>query len=388
MTIHPFRDRAAIVGVGTTPYFKNSGATTLALALRSITAALADAGLTPGDVDGLATHRINDSASVAVVGQTLGIKDLAYFNDQFGGGSTSHSVIGQAAMAVATGQAEVVVCWRSLNSRSGRRMGGTGQAPPGGEEFQYLTPHGYAVPPQMFAMAARAYMNAVDVSSEDLAEVAIAQRWYAARNPNAMQRRALTLDDYMAAPMIADPLRLYDCCLETDTGVALVVTSAERARDLRQVPVLIAAAAWGGGQNTFSNGSTDPSRTAAAQIGARLWRQSGLSIGDVDVAEIYDAFTPLVLMQLEGYGFCRPGEAAQFIREGHTRPKGRLPVNTHGGHLSGGYAHGLNHVQEAVMQLRGLSGERQVPNAQVALSTGQPGLTSGASSALLLRCAS
>lgn len=385
MSTHRFRDRAAIVGVGATPYYKNSGTTTLTLAHRAIAAALADAGLSARDVDGLATHRINDSASAAVVGQTLGLADPTYFNDQFGGGSTSHSVIGQAAMAVATGQAEVVVCWRSLNARSGRRMGGTGQAPPGGEEFQYLTPHSYAVPPQMFAMFARAYMSEVGVTGDDLAEVAIAQRWYAARNPAAMLQAPLTLEEYRASPMIADPLRLYDCCLETDAGVAVVVTSAERARDLRQVPTLISAAAWGGGQNTYSNGPVDLSRSSAGQLARRLWRQAGLGAGEVDVAELYDAFTPLVLMQLEDYGFCGRGEAAAFIREGNTRPTGALPVNTHGGHLSGGYAHGLNHVVEAVLQLRGLAQDRQVPDAQVALSTGQPGLTSGASSALLLR---
>ncbi|MGF0313428.1 thiolase C-terminal domain-containing protein [Rhodococcus sp. IEGM1428] len=383
--IHPFRDRTAIAGVGSTPYSKNSGVGTLTLALRAITAAVADAGLSVSDVDGLACHRIGDSVPLSVVGQSLGLRDLNYYCDAYGGGSTSHSIIGQAAMAVATGQAEVVVCWRAINARSGDRMGGTGQPQPDGLEFQYLVPYGYGVPPQQFAMVARAYMSRFGLTAEDLGAVAIAQRWYAQRNERAMMRTPLTMDDYLAGRPIVDPFRVYDCCLETDAAVAVVVTSAERARDLAHVPVTISGAVWGSGQTLFSNQRPQIYDTAARQSSTRLWNRSGLGPEDVDVAELYDAFTPLVLMQLEEYGFCQRGEAAAFVRGGHTRPDGRLPVNTHGGHLSAGYVHGLNHLMEAVEQLRGISGDRQVDGAEVALSTGQMGISAGVTSAVVLR---
>ena len=200
-----------------------------------------------------------------------------------------------------------------------------------------------------------------------------------------MMRNPLTMEDYLASRWIVEPFRLFDCCLETDAAVALVVTSAERARDLARPPVLISAAAYGSGHTLFSNRRGDLATSAAAisRRGSTRWRVSARS--EVDVAELYDAFTPLVLIQLEDYGLCPKGEAAGFVADGHTGAGGSLPVNTHGGHLSEGYVHGLNHVAEAVSQLRGDAGSRQVPGAQVALSTAQPGYVAGTTSALLLR---
>jgi acetyl-CoA acetyltransferase len=198
-------------------------------------------------------------------------------------------------------------------------------------------------------------------------------------------RTPLTLDDYLESRPIVDPLRLYDCCLETDAAVAVVVTSAARARDLPRPPVLIAGAACGGGHTLFSNLRGDLTTTAAADLAPRLYATAGLGPDAVDVAELYDAFTPLVLMQLEDYGFAARGEAAGLVADGATALGGRLPVNTHGGHLSEGYVHGLNHVAEGVDQLRGDAGERQTPGASVALVTGQPGYVAGTTSALLLR---
>lgn len=382
---HPLRDRAAIVGVGATPYSKNSGVGTLTLALRAITAAVADAGLDVSDIDGLACHRLGDSAPLSAVSESLGLTDLGFYCDAYGGGSTSHSIIGLAAMAVATRQAKAVVCWRAINARSGERMGGTGRPQPDGIEFQYLVPYGYGVPPQQFAMTARAYMNRYDLGPVDLGSVAVAQRWYAQRNERAMMREPLTMEDYLRGRPIVDPLRINDCCLETDAAVAVVITSAEQARDLRQVPVTISGAVWGSGQTLFSNGWPELYDTAVEQSSIRLWDQAGLGPEDVDVAELYDAFTPLVLMQMEQYGFCAPGHATELVRAGQTLPHGALPVNTHGGHLSAGYVHGLNHLMEAVEQLRGVSGERQVPGAEVALSTGQMGISAGVTSAVVLR---
>ena len=381
---HPLRDRAAIAGVGYTELSRHSGVSTQTLALRAIRAALDDAGITIADVDGVACHRVGDSVQAALVAQALGIRDLRFHLDLFGGGSTSASVVGSAAMAVATGMAECVVCWRAINARSEFRMGGTGRAAPDTVEFQYQTPYGYMTPPQQFAMVARAYMNAFGVSAEDLGRVAITQRQHAVANERAMMRSPITMDDYLASRWIVEPLRLLDCCLETDAGVAIVVTPVERARDLRHVPVRITGAVFGGGHTLYSNGRGDLTTSAAADSSTRLYAMAGLGPDDVDVAELYDAFTPLVLIQLEDYGFCEKGDAAAFVADGTTAHGGRLPVNTHGGFLSAGYVHGLNHVAEAVAQLRGTCAERQVDGAEVALSTGQPGYVAGTTSALIL----
>ncbi|HEV8296484.1 MAG TPA: hypothetical protein VGQ20_04280 [Acidimicrobiales bacterium] len=382
---HPLRDRAAIVGVGYTEFSKNSGVSTLALALRAISAAIADAGLTLRDIDGVATHRVGDSVQAAVVVQALGIRDCHYYVDQFGGGSSSHSIIGQAAMAVTLGVADYVVCWRAINARSEYRMGGTGRPPPDVVEFQYQTPYGYATPPQQFAVMARAYMDRYGVDREMFGHVAVTQRRHAQLNERAMMRAPLTMDDYLASRWIAEPLCLFDCCLETDASIAVVVTSAERARDLKHVPALISSAVWGGGHTLFSNHRGDYSTSAASEVAPRLYAMAGVGPEDVDVACIYDAFTPLVLLQLEEYGFAKPGEAGALFAEGHAALGGSMPVNPHGGHLSEGYVHGINHVAEAVQQLRGASGTRQVPGVEVALSTGQNGFVAGTMSALLLR---
>jgi acetyl-CoA acetyltransferase len=381
------RDRAAIVGVGYTEFSKRSGVSTLALALRAISAALEDAGLTIADVDGVATHRVGDSAQASIVAQSLGIRDLRFHLDLWGGGSTSASVVGAAAMAVATGTADCVVCWRAVNARSEFRMGGTDRSSPDTVEFQYQTPYGYVAPPQQFAMVARAYMSRYGITAEDLGRVAITERAHAATNERALMRAPLSMADYLASRWIVEPLRLFDCCLETDAAVALVVTTPERARDLLRPVVLVAGAATGGGHTLYSNRRGDLTASAARDMAPRLFAAAGVSPEEIDVAELYDAFTPLVLIQLEDYGFCAKGEAAGFVASGGMALGGELPVNTHGGFLSEGYVHGLNHVAEAVQQLRGDCGDRQVGGARVALATGQPGYVAGTTSAVVLRAA-
>ncbi len=380
-----FRDRAAIVGVGYTEFSKNSGVSTLTLALRAITDAIADAGLEVSDIDGVATHRVGDSVQPALVSEALGSRDIHWYLDQYGGGTVSHSVVAQAALAITSGVAETVVCWRAINSRSEFRMGGTSRPPLAAIESQYYNPHGYFAAPQQFAMLGRLYLEAFGGDRTTLGNVAIAHRQHAAQNPRAMQRTPLTMDDYLAARWIAEPLCLFDCCLETDAAVAVVVTSAERARDLRQVPVHISGAVWGGGSTLFSNNRADLLTTAAADSSRRLFRNAGIAPSEVDVACLYDCFTPVVLLQLEDYGFCKKGEAGAFVADGQASLGGVLPVNPHGGFLSEGYVHGMNHIAEAVQQLRGDCGPRQVSGAEVALSTGQPGYMTGCTSALLLR---
>jgi acetyl-CoA acetyltransferase len=376
------RDRAAIVGVGYTDYSRRSGKSTLSLALLAIKEALDDAGLSAQDLDGVVCHRIADSVDPGQVARALGIEDIRFVQDIYGGGSVSAGVIGLAAMAVACGQAECIVCFRALNARSGSRMGHSGG---GTLDADHWLPYAPPNPPHVFAMYSRAYLHAVGATSEDLGRVAINQRANAALSPRAMLREPLTMEEYLASRWIVEPLRLYDCCLETDAAVALIVTSAERARALRQPPVLVSGAAFGGGRPLPSDGRTTFTSTEARKMAAHLYSSAGLGPKEVDVAELYDAFTPLVLMQLEDYGFCEIGEAADLIESGATRLDGPLPVNTHGGHLSEGYVHGLNHVAEAVNQLRWACGRRQVAGAEVALSTGQPGIMAGTTSAVLLR---
>lgn len=382
---NPLRDLSSIVGVGYTEYSKNSGVTTLTLALRAIRAALADAGLTPADLDGVACHRVGDSADPALVAQALGVRDLRFIRDVWGGGSSCIAPLADSATAVATGAARHVVVWRALNSRSGVRLAGAANNPALSGDGQYWIPYLHVTAPQQFAMFSRMYMHRYGVTAEDLGHVAIAQRENAALNPRAMMRDPLSMDDYLASRWIADPLRLFDCCLETDAAVALVLTSTERARDLRQIPVTIVAAAFGGGNQLSSNHHVDLTESAVAAMATRLYSAAGMGPEDIDIAEFYDAFSPLVLLQLERYGFCQPGEAAAMVRGGSTRRGGTVAVNTHGGHLSEGYVHGLNHVAEAVAQLRGTCGDRQVANAEVALSTSQPGINSGLTGAVVLR---
>ena len=379
------RDQAAIAGVGWAGYSKDSGVSTLTLALHAIRAALDDAGLDHAAVDGVATHGVGDSTPATVVAAALGLRDVRFIMDQVGGGGLSATAVGHAAMAVALGQANAVVVWRALNARSEFRMGGTGRAAPALAEFQYQVPYGYLAPPQQFAMVARAYLDTGRVNEKVLGTVALTQRAYAQRNPRAMMRAPITMEDYLASPWVAEPLRRLDCCLESDAAVALVVTSTARAAALRQPAVLVSGFATGAGMTLYNTGRTTLIPSPARDLAPRLYASAGIGPAEVDIAELYDAFTFLVPLQLEDYGLVPAGEVGPFILDGGTGPGGRLPVNTHGGHLSEGYVHGLNHVAEAVTQLRGSAEDRQVPGAAVALVSSQPGYVGGATSALILR---
>jgi acetyl-CoA acetyltransferase len=382
-----FRDRAAIVGVGYSRISRSSGQTTLSLAIDAILAAVEDSGVTITDIDGMASFSVSgDSASPSLVADALGINNgIHYYLHQAGGGSLSHTVVGEAAMACALEIADYVVCYRSLNGRSGYRMGATGRAPVAAGEAQYLVPHGYTTPGQRYAMAARAHMERFGTTQEQLAAVGIAQRAYAAQNDRAIMRAPLTLDDYLSSRWIAEPLKIYDYCLETDGACAVIVTSAERAADLRRPPVYISAAVWGPGHLVDTAGWPDLTTSGGKYAAPRLYSQAGLSAEEIDVAEIYDCFSPTVLMQLEDYGFCAKGEGGPFVQSGATGLGGSLPVNTHGGFLSEGYIHGMNTLCEAVQQLRGDCGNRQVAGAEVALSTGGDGMVAGHTSAMILR---
>lgn len=379
--------RAAIVGIGATDFSKDSGRSELRLAAEAVTAALADAGLTPADVDGLTTFTM-DTNTQAAVARATGIPSLKFFsNIPFGGGAAA-ATVQQAAMAVATGVADVVVAYRAFNERSGNRFGqfathlATGNPSSSGVDNAFSYTHGLGTPAAQVAMVARRYMHVYGASSADFGRVAVADRKHAAVNPAAhFYGKPITLDDHQASRWIAEPLHLLDCCQETDGGVAIVVTSAERARDLPNKPALIAGAAQGSGADQYV--MTSYYRDALTGlpemglVGDQLWAQSELRPGDMQAAILYDHFTPFVLMQLEELGFCGRGEAKDFVADGAIEIGGRLPLNTHGGQLGEAYIHGMNGIAEGVRQIRGSSMNQVegLENIVVTAGTGVP--TSG-----------
>jgi acetyl-CoA acetyltransferase len=376
---------AAIVGIGATEFSKDSGRSELQLSAEATRAALADAGLTPGDVDGLVTFTMDTSSEIALA-RELGIPELRFFSRvNYGGGAACGTVL-HAAMAVATGVADVVVCYRGFNERSGSRFGQVSvaaatQVNTNGLDNAWTYPMGLGTPAATVAMFARRYMHEYGATSEDFGRVAVADRKHAANNPHAwFHGKPITLEDHQASRMIVDPLHLLDCCQESDGAVALVVTSAERARDLPHPPALVRAAAQGSGPDQFVMTSYYRDELGLQEmglVGRELWRQSGLSPHDIDTAVLYDHFTPFVLMQLEELGFCGRGEARGFIADGSIEIGGRLPLNTHGGQLGEAYIHGMNGIAEAVRQMRGTS-VNQVADARHVLVTAGTGVpTSG-----------
>ena len=367
------RDKYAIAGVGYTAYSKNSGTTVLDLAQQACRNAITDSGLDTGDVDGLVCFTFNDSVPVISVATALGLPATRYAVDVQGGGNVANLVVQTAAMAIEAGLAENVLVYRAMNGRSGFRLGG-GRELHAYDFTQYTAPFGWISYPQAMAMWCRRHMIEYDTTSEQLGRIAVACRANAVWNERAMQREPITLADHQASRMIVEPFHLLDICLETDGACALLVTSAERARDLARPPVYIMGAAYGGGPNQGDDlfdaiRWPDLSRNYASYIADELWAGAGVGPEDVDIAEIYDFFTYSVLSQLEGFGFCGIGEGGGFVEDGHLDGDGDLAFNTHGGLLSEGYIHGLNHVVEAVEQLRGEAGPRQVPEAEIALTT-------------------
>jgi len=383
--MNEFRGAASIAGIGATEFSKESGRSELQLSAEATLAALEDAGLAASDVDGLTTFTMDTSSEIALA-RELGMGELRFFSRINYGGGAACATVQQAAMAVATGMADVVVAYRGFNERSGQRFGQVSsaaatQANTNGLDNAWSYPHGLSTPAATVAMQARRYMHEYGATSEDFGRVAVADRRHAATNPAAFfYERPITLEDHQSSRMIADPLRLLDCCQESDGAVAIVVTSTERARDLKAGAVPIVAAAQGSAADQFVMTSyfrDDLGIPEIDVVGRDLWRQSGLSPADIQTAVLYDHFTPYVLMQLEELGFCGRGEAKDFIADGAIEIGGRLPINTHGGQLGEAYIHGMNGIAEGVRQLRGTSVNQvaDVGNVLVTAGTGVP--TSG-----------
>jgi acetyl-CoA acetyltransferase len=378
-------DAAAIVGIGQTPFARQLPGSETELAVEAVLAALADAGIEAREVDGLCSYSLESTDEVTLAA-TIGAGDVTFFSQVGYGGGAGCAVVGQAALAVATGQASVVVAWRSRKrgARASRPWAAT-QRPAPTIAAQWARPYGLLRPVDEVAMLTRRYLHQFGARREHLGEVAVAVRQHANRNPAAvMADRPLTLEQYLAARWVSEPLCLFDNCLETDGALAVVVVPAARAVDCPQPPVYIHASAQGLARRHWPMVdffSEDPLRGPGWACAASLWSRSELGPADIDVVQLYDAFTPLVLLSLEAYGFCDRGEAPGFVAEGNLRLGGRLPANTSGGGLSEAYVHGFNLITEGVRQLRGTSCS-QVDGARSCLVTSGEGVPT---SALVLR---
>jgi acetyl-CoA acetyltransferase len=378
-----FKDRTAIVGIGLTPFAKKREQSELSGGCEAIKMALDDAGLSPRDVDGIVRYEIETNTQEKYA-RALGIENLSFYGSvEYGGGAGCGTIL-HAATAIAAGVANVVVCLRSRNRGSGGRpWAKTANYVEG--DWQFSSPYGLVRPVDQIGLIARRMMIEGGVRREHFGAAAIACRTHAQRNPMALMRKPLTMEEYLGARMIADPMCLFDCCLESDGSLACVITSAERARDLRQPPAYIHAAAQGMGPNASimtNYYKRDFLSTANTYVARDLWRRSDIRPQDIRCAQLYDAFTPLILVSLEEFGFVARGEAGAFALDGHLQwPDGRLPTNTSGGSLSEAYVHGFNLICEAVRQLRGTS-TCQVPGCDSVLVTSGAGVPNGA---LLLR---
>jgi acetyl-CoA acetyltransferase len=311
-----------------------------------------------------------------MVAQGLGI-EARYIATLDVAGASGCSMVMHAAMAVATGQASTVLCVGGQPGLSHRgrdsmvkTLAGAGWANP-----ELEAPYGPMVP-TLYALVAQRHMQEYGTTAEQLAEVAVAMRGWAAMNPNAQKREPITIADVLASPMVTSPLHVLDCALVSDGAVAVVVTGKERARDLQRKPV-VALGAGSGFSHGYIGEYQDMTRTGAATAGRAAFGQAGVTPADIDVAELYDCFTITVIVELEDLGFCAKGEGGAFVQGGRIGPGGALPVTTHGGLLSAGHpglAGGMFHVVEAVRQLRGEAGPRQVPDAELALVHGNGGI--------------
>jgi acetyl-CoA acetyltransferase len=377
------RDRCAVVGIGQTEFSRDSGRSVLTLASEAALAAIADAGLTPDDIDGVVNCE-RDVVPPWTLAAAIGARNMRYWAQTGPGGVAPCMMMGLAMGALLSGQAKAVLAFRALNGRSEARLGqgvrGAASELVGGAATfdEFYLPYGLFTAGQAFALITQRYMHETGATSEQLGAVALACREAANQTPHAMMHgKPLPMDDYLAARMISKPLRLYDFALESDGACATVITLADRARDLRKTPVLIRAVA-GGTPPDPRVGMMFPAITRrditdlpGRRAGEELWRRAGVSPSEVDIAQIYDCFTISVVLQLEAFGFCARGEGAAMAASGAIRRDGSLPINTGGGHLSEGYVHGMNHIVQAVRQLRG-EADMQIPHAELCLCTGGP----------------
>ena len=384
-----FAGKTAISGIGATEFSKDSGRSTLRLAVEACDAAIQDAGLQPKDIDAIVTFTVDVNHEIDVA-RSLGIPELTHFSRIHHSGGAACGTIHQAAMAVHSGACKNVLVYRAFNERSEQRFG-TGvqdrqaNSDPMEVDFGWSSPFGLLTPASWVAMFASRYMYEYGATSEDFGRVAVADRKHAANNPKAFfYEKPITLEEHQQSRWIVKPLHLLDCCQESDGGQAMVVTSLERARDGRHEPAVIASAVQGSSEDQqMMKSYYRPEITSIPEMGLcarQIWADTGLSADDVDAAIFYDHFTPLVLPQLEEFGFCERGEAKDFVKDGNLELGGRLPINTNGGQLGEAYIHGMNGIAEGVRLIRGDSTNQPAKSDHVLVTAG----TAVPTSALLL----
>jgi acetyl-CoA acetyltransferase len=349
------RDKYAVVGVGETDYMRGSNKSTRALASIAVRNALVDAGLKASEIDGMLSYQFNDSVFSPFVAGDLGIR-LNFYMDVFGGGSSTEALVGIAIGVIEAGMCKTVVIFRSMNGFSQVRIGGTGAraaAPVSGDAL-HSRAYGWQSAGQSFAPTFMRHMYEYGTKPEQVAMVKVVHSEHASNNPKAFYKKRYTVDDVLNSRMICKPLHLLDCCVETDNATCVIVTRAERARDLRHTPALIRSVV-----GRCSKPRTDMhfqhgpiTRVAGYYAKDILWPNAGVGPEDIDAVGAYDAFTFTSMLQLEDYGFCKKGEGGEYVSSGITRLGGKRPQNTSGGHLCEGYTHGMNMVIENVRQLR------------------------------------
>jgi acetyl-CoA acetyltransferase len=378
------KDKAVIVGIANTKFSKDSGVSELSLAAQAVKGAIDDAGLKPTDIDGFATFTMDSNDEIEVA-RAVGCGDFTFWGRSHYGGGAATGALHQAVMAVSTGMAECVAVYRALNGRSGHRFsdGVSGSIMTADAlHWGWYMPYGLLTPASWVAMFTQRWMHLTGVTRDALFEVAHATREYAVNNPNAaFYQRPFDREEYDNARMIADPLQLFDCCQESDGASCVIVTTPERARDLKQPGVAVRGVAQAAGANQEQMTSFYREEFAAIpemEIAAKnCYEMSGLTSDDIDAAVIYDAFSPIVLWQLEAWNFCGFGESGDFVLDGAMRPDGRLPTNTHGGQLSEAYIHGVNGIVEATKLVRGTSLNQPAKTVNHALVTSGVGIPTG-----------
>lgn len=368
-------NKAAITGIGQTVYARGMNRSDASLAMEAIANAIKDAGLTTKDIDGISRYDIDTNVEQDIV-HTLGLNDPGFFATMPSGGGSFCGVITMAAMAVATGQAKHVVCFRALNwSSAGNtpglnriRMASNGPNVITGAS-QWHVPFGLGSPAHEMAMIGRRLMHDYGWTEADFGSIAVTMRKHAVTNPAAMMRKPMTLEDHRNSRWVCEPMHLLDCCLVNDGAAAVIVSSAERAVDMPNPPAYILGAAQAvlphhGRLTDWWKYHRD---RRGHEIGERVFASAGVKPADIDVALIFDHFTPMVPVALEDLGFCKRGEGADFIKGGRIEwPNGPLPVNPHGGQLSEAFIHGMNNITEAVRQVRG-SAANQVKDCELAV---------------------
>jgi len=376
--VSPLFEAGAVVGIGETEYTRNSGKSVIALQCEASLAAIRDAGLSPKEIDGLIMYGAGAVAEDIVT--NFGITDLRFSATVPMGGASCVAALQLAVAVVNAGICRHVLLPLGRNGASGQRVGSRIMEMP---QFRLMAEHeapiGAMAPAQLYAPMARRHMQLHGTTSRQFGAIAVNMRRNAARNPRAMKKEPITLEDHQASRLIADPFRLLDCSLESDGAAAIVVASTARARDLRQRPAIIMGVAEGHPDSPSSiTQRGDMTRLGVAKAAPRAFAIAGVTPADIQVAEIYDCFTYIVLCQLEDLGFCPKGEGGPFVESGAIALEGRLPVNTHGGLLSQAHIAGMNHIVELVRQLRGEAGSAQIPHAELGLVTGYGDLGDGA----------